>query len=208
VPTTFPDRPRIARPLWRALRPLARPYLWLAGWRLEGEFPDAPKMVIVAAPHTSNWDYIYLLAAGLVWDAPFAFFAKDELFRWPLGVLLRWLGGVPVDRSQTTGVALWATRQLEQMDHLYLVIPPEGTRSRADYWNSGFYWIALAANVPIALAYADYARRVVGIGPVVELTGQPEADMAAVSEFYAGVTAKFPGQVGPVAFPPRRQRVS
>jgi 1-acyl-sn-glycerol-3-phosphate acyltransferase len=200
---TLPLAPGVPRPLWRALRVLAPAFLRLRGWRVEGRPPDAPRVIVVAAPHTSNWDYLYMLAAALVWDVPFTFFAKHTLFREPLGSVLRALGGVPVNRSRLNGLASWAVEQLEQRERFFLVIPPEATRRRADHWNSGFYWIAAAARVPIVLGYADYARRVVGVGPTLVPAGDVEADMATIREFYRGVTARYPDQVGPVELPAR-----
>jgi len=198
--------PQVSPSLWRALRPLGPAFLRLRGWRLEGRLPDVPRVVVAAAPHTSNWDYLYMLAAGLVWDAPVTFFAKHTLFRGPLGWLLSALGGVPVDRSRLNGLASWAVDQFRRRERFLLVIPPEATRRRASHWNPGFYWIAAAARVPIVLGYADYARRVVGIGPAIVPSGDVEADMASIREFYRGVTARFPDQVGPVELPARRRR--
>jgi 1-acyl-sn-glycerol-3-phosphate acyltransferase len=160
---------------------------------------------VVAAPHTSNWDYFYTLAAGLVWGVPFSFLAKESLFRGPFGWLMRVLGGVPVDRTRLNNLLPWAIEQFEQRERFVLVIPPEGTRRRTESWQPGFYWIALGAQVPIALGYVDYARRVTGVGPSLVPSGDVEADMAVIAAFYAGVVAKFPEQVGPVRFAARRR---
>jgi 1-acyl-sn-glycerol-3-phosphate acyltransferase len=146
---------------------------------------------VVAAPHTSNWDYFYTLAAGLVWGVPFSFLAKESLFRGPFGWLMRVLGGVPVDRTRLNNLLPWAIEQFEQRERFVLVIPPEGTRRRTE--------------VPIALGYVDYARRVTGVGPSLVPSGDVEADMAVIAAFYAGVVAKFPEQVGPVRFAARRR---
>ena len=191
--------------LWRWLRALAPAFLRLRGWRIEGQLPDEPKLVVVAAPHTSNWDYFYTLAAGLVWDVPFSFLAKDSLFRGPLGWLMRGLGGVPVDRARLNNLLPWAIEQFEERERFVLVIPPEGTRRRAEHWKPGFYWIALGAQVPVVLGYVDYARKVVGVGPSVVPSGDADADMAGIAAFYAGVTAKFPDQVGPVRLAMRQR---
>jgi 1-acyl-sn-glycerol-3-phosphate acyltransferase len=197
---------RSDRLLWHVLRAVTPAFLWWRGWRIEGRPPEGAKLVIVAAPHTSNWDYAYTLAAGLTWGIPFRFLAKDSIFRGPLGWFFRGLGGVPVDRARLNNLLPWSIEQFEEREQFVLVVAPEATRARTEHWQPGFYWIALGARVPIALGYADYARKVSGVGPILMPSGDVEADMAIIAEFYAGVAARFPDQVGPIRLASRRQR--
>ncbi len=182
---------------WLA-RGLGRLYLRLSGWRVEGRIPDAAKAVVIAAPHTSNWDLPIMLAVSYVLGIRPAWLGKLELFRWPFGGLMRWLGGLPVDRRIRQNLVQQAVAGFAAVDQLYLVIPPSGTRSRATHWKSGFYHIACGARVPIACAFLDYRRRVGGIGPVLTPSGDVAADMAVIRAFYAGITGKIPALTTPV----------
>jgi 1-acyl-sn-glycerol-3-phosphate acyltransferase len=135
-------------------------YLRLSGWRVEGRIPEDGKAVVIAAPHTSNWDLPLMLAVSYVLGIRPAWLGKVELFRWPFGGLMRWLGGLPVDRRVRQNLVQQAVARLDAVERLYLVIPPSGTRSRATHWKSGFYHIACGARVPIVCAFLDYRRGV------------------------------------------------
>ena len=183
----------------------ARFLLPLVGWSVEGDLPDVPQFVLVVAPHTSNWDVpVGLLCAyalGLLFPWPYGVMVKAPVFRWPLvGPLMRWLGGIPIDRSAPNNVVDQMADAFQQHERLMLAITPEGTRKKTAYWKSGFYHIALKARVPIVLAYLDYARRVGGLGPTIWPSGDADADLELIRDFYAGVTAKFPHQFGEVRF--------
>jgi 1-acyl-sn-glycerol-3-phosphate acyltransferase len=182
---------------------LARLALRLAGWRVEGELPESPRFVIIAAPHTSNWDAVLLLLAARIYEVPLAWFVKDAWFRFPLGPLMRGLGGVPIDRSAANGVVEQAVRHLKASARLALAVPPEGTRGHSPHWKTGFYHIARGAGVPIVLGYLDYERKVAGLGPAFVPTGNLEADFEVFREFYGKVRAKYPEKAGVVAPPPR-----
>ena len=187
---------------------VARFLLPLVGWSVEGDLPDAPKFVIVVAPHTSNWDVpVGLLCAyalGLLFPWPYGFMVKAPVFRWPLvGPLVRWLGGIPIDRRAPNNVVDQMADAFQQHERLMLAITPEGTRKKTTYWKSGFYHIALKARVPIVLAYLDYGRKVSGLGPTIWPSGDADADLELIRDFYAGVTAKFPHQFGEVRFRPQ-----
>ncbi|HET7771425.1 MAG TPA: 1-acyl-sn-glycerol-3-phosphate acyltransferase [Chloroflexota bacterium] len=185
---------------WReALAPVARALLGLFGWRVEGTLPTAEKFVLVAAPHTSNWDGLILVLCGFALAMPLVWLGKRELFKGPAGWALRRLGGIALDRAAPAEAVREATRALAARDRVALAIPPEGTRKRAPQWKMGFYVIARHARVPIVLGFVDYRRRVAGIGPRVDPTGNVAEDMASIRAFYETVTARYPDQVGPVA---------
>jgi 1-acyl-sn-glycerol-3-phosphate acyltransferase len=159
--------------------------------------------VLVAAPHTSNWDGLIIVVAAFAFDLRLAWIAKRELFRGPVGWFLTWMGGIPVQRAAAHDAARDAVRALLRRERLPLAIPPEGTRQRTDHWKMGFYLIARAARVPIVLGFVDYRRRVVGLGPALTPSGNVAADMALMRDFYQSVTAKYPQQVGQIQPPPR-----
>jgi hypothetical protein len=125
---------------------------------------------------------------------------KDTLFRWPLGALFRALGGIPVDRSGRTGVIAQLSAELARRESLLLVIAPEGTRARTDHWRTGFYHLALSAGVPLGLGFIDFKRRRLGITEWVQLSGDPERDLARLRDFYADKTALRPEQAGEIRF--------
>ena len=181
----------------RLARGLGRLYLRLFGWRVEGRLPDDAKVVVIAAPHTSNWDLPFMLAVAYVLGVAPAWLGKRELFRWPFGGVMRWLGGIPVDRRARRNLVQQVVDRFGTVDRLFLVIPPSGTRSRAAHWRSGFYHIARGAGVPIVCAFLDYARKVGGIGPVLILTGDVRVDMHAIRGFYAPVSGRYPTRTTP-----------
>ena len=185
-------RPR--RPgLWdRVRRFLGRRYLALTGWRVEGEIPSDAKLVIVAAPHTSYWDFSHMIGFGFAEGIYISVLMKASLFWGPLGVLLRGMGGLPVERSRAHGLVESTVRALDKTDEFLMVIAPEGTRARREYWKSGFYHVARGAGVPIAMGFLDYGRRTVGIGPVFWPSGDVESDVAALQTFYADKQGKYP----------------
>lgn len=173
-----------------------------AGWRTEGAPPPDPRFVIIAAPHTSNWDAVILLLAARIFGLPLAWFVKDSWFRFPLGGLMRWLGGVPIDRSARRGVVDQAIAQLRTSERLALAVPPEGTRGRAPHWKTGFYHIARGAEVPIVLGFIDYGRKVAGLGPAFRPTGDLARDFEVFRAFYEKVRPKYPDKKGEIAPPP------
>ena len=169
------------------LRALSTAILSLSGWQLAGQLPaEAPKCVLIAAPHTSNWDLPYTLMVAFALRLNIRWMGKRQLFRWPFGGVMRWLGGIAVDRSQSTNLVAASARAIREADGpLCLVVPPEGTRSKTRQWKTGFYWIAHEAGVPIVMAYMDYPRKLSGLGPVFTPSGDIEADMAVIKAYYA-----------------------
>jgi 1-acyl-sn-glycerol-3-phosphate acyltransferase len=179
-------------------RRLAEIFLRLRGWDLEGQKPQARRYVLVAAPHTTNWDLAYLLALASVTGVRLSWMGKNELFRGPMGPAMRRLGGVPVRRDRRTDLVEQMVQAFEANPSLVLTIAPEATRSRASHWKSGFYRIAVAARVPIVLGFLDYARRRGGFGPEIHPCGDLRADMERIRDFYADKTGKYPDQFGAV----------
>lgn len=182
----------------RAVSSLARLILRLGGWTAVGEAPAAARAVIIAAPHTSNWDAFWGLTYKVAKGLDVRFFAKHTLFWFPLGQLLTALGAIPLDRGHAGGAVRQAVDAFARRDAFYFGLAPEGTRSRAPHWKSGFYRIATEADVPVVLGFFDYGERRLGIGPTVRLTGDRDADMARIAEFYAGVTGRRPENATPV----------
>ncbi len=178
------------------LRSLSITYLKLAGWKVEGNLPpNASKSVLIAAPHTSNWDLPYTLMVAFTLRLHVVWMGKESLFKPPFRGVMMWLGGIPVRRESSNNLVAAASEAIKAADGpLQLIVPPEGTRSKARYWKTGFYYIAVGAQVPIVMAYMDYARKVSGLGPVFVPTGDLEADMAVIKAFYAPFKGKNPDQ--------------
>ena len=169
------------------LRAFSLATLRALGWTVTGSLPaDHPKCVLIAAPHTSNWDLPYTLMVAFALRLNIHWMGKQQLFRWPFGGLMRWLGGIAVDRSQSNKLVSASAQAIRDADGpLQLVVPPEGTRSKTQRWRTGFYFIAQEAGVPIVMAYMDYPRKRSGLGPVFTPTGDLDADMARIKAFYA-----------------------
>jgi 1-acyl-sn-glycerol-3-phosphate acyltransferase len=181
----------------RLARAVGALYLRIFGWRVEGALPGG-KAVVIAAPHTSNWDMPMMLAVAYVLGIEPSWLGKRELFRPPFGALMRWLGGIPVVRSRRDNMVQQVAARFEAASSLYVVIPPSATRSRAKHWKSGFYHIARAADVPIVCAFLDYRRKLAGIGPSFVPSGDVCADMAKIRSFYETIEGKYPAQTTPV----------
>jgi 1-acyl-sn-glycerol-3-phosphate acyltransferase len=200
LPATAQDPlPFVAAPLVRG--PRARFAAWalrLAGWRVVLVQPVPMRCVVVFYPHTSNWDFPIGLTAKWMVGIHFRFIGKDSLFATPLGSWLRRWGGIPVDRSGPTGAIARLAQEFAAHDDFRLAVAPEGTRSRTEYWKSGFYHLARNARVPVALAFIDYRRREIGVGGYVDLTGDIAADMVRIADFYTGKTARRPENAGPI----------
>lgn len=164
----------------------------IAGWKSEGEKPDIPRYVIIAAPHTSNWDFLYTVCLAFILRIKPLIMMKADWFRWPMGGGLKWLGAIPINRSKSNNVVAQSINTFQKANELVMVIPPSGTRSKVLYWKTGFYHIANGAGVPIVLGYLDYGRKAGGIGPAFMPTGDIDADMVAIRDFYRDVEGKHP----------------
>ncbi len=166
--------------------------LKISGWRTEGTLPDIPKFVMIAAPHTSNWDFPIMMFIAFKLRGKLYWMGKDTIFRKPFEGFLKWLGGIPIDRSRSSNVVGQMVDKFHETDRLILTIPPSGTRKRVKKWKSGFYRIASGANVPVVLGFLDFKRKTGGIGPVVTLTGDMEQDMKGIRAFYSNIAGKYP----------------
>jgi 1-acyl-sn-glycerol-3-phosphate acyltransferase len=177
---------------------IARTILRLLSWKLDVIYPESPKFVLVGAPHTSGWDLLFALLLMHGAGIKMYWVGKDTIFRWPLGILMRWLGGIPVNRRSRNNFVQQVVDIFDQSDELVIAIAPEGTRSNAKYWKTGFYYIALGAGVPIALGFIDYGGKAVGVGPTVIPSGDIEADFVRIKEFYTGIEGKNPELQGEI----------
>jgi 1-acyl-sn-glycerol-3-phosphate acyltransferase len=181
-------------------------YLKIFGWRRVGQPPEISRYVMIAAPHTSNWDMPVTLALAFSFRVKVYWMGKDTLFNWPFGTIMKWLGGIPIDRSKSNNIVEQYISAFNEHDNLVMIIPPEGTRKSVRYWKTGFYNIAYGAGVPIVLGFLDFAHKTGGIGPVVWPTGDINADMRIIQNFYAGITGKYPDEYNPAEISPEKKQ--
>ena len=167
------------------------------GWEVIGTVPEARKFVLIAAPHTSNWDFPHFIGAMHRLGLTASFMGKKQLFRWPFERMMRDLGGIPVDRASSQNYVEQMIAEFARRTDFALTIAPEGTRNKVRQWKSGFYHIAMGANVPLVLGMMDYARKVVGLGPTITPTGDYNADMVQVLDYYSQCTPKHPDRGNP-----------
>ncbi len=168
-------------------------------WKAVGTLPKQNKYIIIVAPHTSNWDVFYgfILAFNLKIDA--RFLAKKELFRWPFAPIIRWLGGIAIDRSSHSNIVDKIVKIFNENEKFVLAIAPEGTRHKVDYWKSGFYHIAKEANIPIVLAFIDYGTKTGGAGPLLYPSADINKDIITIRNFYLNKKGKNKDQTSPAA---------
>lgn len=178
---------------------MGRFVLWISGWTQVDSLPPEPKYVAIAAPHASNWDLILLLAVAWVNRIKISWMGKHTLFRGPLGWVLKRFGGIPINRTGPHQIVDQIAKVFQSTDRLILVIPPEGTRKRTDYWKSGFYHIARLAHVPIIPGALDYARKEASTGPIIRPKEDTlHDDMEAIRAFYRDKRGRFPEKSGPI----------
>jgi len=166
----------------------------IRGWKLQGNPPRVAKYVIIAVPHTSNWDFPLALAMAFIYGFDMQWMGKDSLFKGWRGPIMRWMGGIPITRSSSNNVVAQTIEAFKRAESLILAIPPEGTRAKVDTWKTGFYYIALGANVPIALAFLDYEKKTGGFLSEFHPTGNVDVDIAAIRASYAGISGKYAHQ--------------
>jgi 1-acyl-sn-glycerol-3-phosphate acyltransferase len=173
---------------------LARLVLKLTGWNISGEIPDGKKFILVGAPHTSNWDFVFMLLTSWTFRLKVSFMGKDALFWGPFGWVMRSLGGIPIDRSSSTGVVEQMVARFNETETLVVVVTPGGTRGYSDHWKSGFYWIAHNARVPLLCAFINYARKKIFLGLSFIPTGNLRADMDRIRAFFEQGEGLYPQQ--------------
>ena len=189
-PTELP--PRVPRRGNAFSRAFGRFLLWIMGWKVVGDPPDAPKFIVTAAPHTSNWDGAIFLIATVALGLDLHWIGKHTLFTGLGGRFMKWLGGIGIDRGAAQDVVSQVAQRFHQSEQLVIVLAPEGTRERVGQWKSGFYRMAQRAGVPIVLGFMDYASKRVGFGPSLTVSGDMEADFRTMMDFYRHVTPKYP----------------
>ena len=171
---------------------LSRRILESLGWTIRANLPDTQKYVVIAAPHTSNWDFVLgIIAAKAIKLGPH-WMGKHTLFRWPYGWFFRAIGGTPVHRDKGKNYIQQMTDLFERSDRLVLALAPEGTRSKMNHWKTGFHYIARAANVPIAMAFLDFGHKQVGVDGLFYPCEDIEADFIRIGNFYKNRTGKNP----------------
>jgi 1-acyl-sn-glycerol-3-phosphate acyltransferase len=175
----------------RVSRWIARSLMSIFGWRIEADIPNLSKAVLVGAPHTSNWDFVLTLLTQFALSVKISWMAKHTFFRWPFVGFLKWLGGVPINRTnKNDGIVNQIIGEFSRRDKFIIAIMPEGTRSKTRSWKSGFYHIAQGAHVPMVMIRFDYGRKVMGIGPTVESSGEMKVDIAQIQAIFAGIEGK------------------
>lgn len=179
--------------------------LKLIGWRAVGEVPKEKKYVMIGYPHTSNWDTLIGLLVFRSLGVHLHWLGKQSLFKGPVGWLLKKTGGVPINRQSSQNFVQQSREIFDRFEHFVLTLSPEGTRKKTDFWRTGFYYIALAAKVPIALAFLDYPKKTGGFGPLLWPSGDIEADMATIRAFYRDIHGKYPEKEGVIRIRPKDQ---
>jgi 1-acyl-sn-glycerol-3-phosphate acyltransferase len=165
------------------------------GWQVKGRIPqEVKKSIMIAAPHTSNWDFLFARCAFYIMGVDVRYTIKKEAMVGPLGWWLKNMGALPVDRSKNNSLVQTMIDILEESDNMVILVTPEGTRKYQPRWRKGFYYTAVGANVPIVLGFLDYAKKEAGVGPVFYPTGDVEADIEEIKKFYRTKTAKYPAQ--------------
>lgn len=176
-----PSVPRRGGPIRRFLGRLA---LRLMGWRMVGSLPDLPRFVIIAAPHTTNWDFLRGISLVFALSLDAKWIGKRELFVGLFGPLFRWLGGIPIDRKSPQGAVEGAVAAFGAREQMMLAIAPEGTRKAVQRWKTGFYRIATGAGVPIVCGFFDNRNRVLGFAKVFTPTGSMAEEIAMLEAWY------------------------
>ena len=178
--------------------PFTEIYRWLSilflkasGWRMKGDWPEIDKMVLVAAPHTSNWDGIYMLAAAGYYRIPLRWMGKKELSQGPFGGLVKGMGLVPVDRTGNNDIVKQMVDAFSAARSMVLAVSPEGTRSKTREWKTGFYHIAHASGVPLLMTVLDYGGKTIRLSGVLKTSGDYDADFALIKSHYDGAKGKF-----------------
>lgn len=189
--------PRVAKGGNAFTRWLGLTALRLAGWQVTGGLPDREKLLVIAAPHTSNWDWVIALLALWAMGLRMNYLIKDTALWWPASILIRGTGGIPVNRAEPAGMADSLAVRIRDADRIIMVITPEGTRSRVEQWKTGFLRIAAVSSLPVVQVSWDYPSRTVHLGPEAHLTGDTATDIAAIRQYYRQFTGRNPENQSP-----------
>lgn len=190
--------------LWRYLWQRAAKYtLNILGWNLVADLPPVQKYLLIGAHHTSSWDFPLVLLMMAALGLRLRWIGKDSLFKGPQGFVMRWLGGIPVERGARKNFVAQIIDLYQKRKEMVITIAPEGTRGAVDHWKTGFYHIAAGANVPIAMGFLDYATKTCGVGGYFYPTGDTDTDISVLQNFYLDKFGKFPQKQGNVRFLPR-----
>ena len=177
---------------------LARFVFWISGWTFKGSMPEGvKKAVLIAVPHTSNWDLLYARAGFFLMDIPVRYTIKNELMKGPLGWVLKELGGIAIDRKKIPGGRKQTYTEaminmLKEADDLVIMVTPEGTRKQVKRWKTGFYHVALGADVPVVIGYLDYKKKEAGIGPIFYPDGNMDAQIEEMKAFGRTIVPRHP----------------
>ena len=188
VPVAFP--PNVPRLPESWFRRLCRWTIRRTGWRLVGDMPNEKKLVLIGAPHSSNWDGVYGLMMLQAIRLDLGVMIKREVFDGPLAPIVRRLRLIPIDRKAATNIVDQMVERFASADKLWLGIAPEGTRKKVEHWKSGFLRIARAAQVPIQPVFIDYPTKTFTLGPLVHTTDDPDADMSRIRAMFVGYHGK------------------
>lgn len=180
---------------------LGRLWFKCLGWKIDPFRPEAEKAVVIAAPHTTNWDFPFAMAVCWAMGVPIMWLAKESIFRFPFAGLLKSMGGIPVERSKSHDLVSQVAKIISETEgRLYVLVPAEGTRKQVTRWKTGFYYIAKEAKVPIAFGYLDYTTKTGGFGKLFYPTGDIDHDFDAIREFYTPIQGKHPEKQGPIRY--------
>ena len=190
------------------LKKISQYILSFLGWQLDDRLPTEKKYVMLGAFHTSNWDFPIGILGMWALGLKASWVGKHTLFRGPLGPLFKLMGGIPVDRTIHTGFIQRIAELYETREQMTLTIAAEGTRSRTEHWKTGFYFIALEAKVPVALAYIDYSTKTLGVGATLHPSGDIRMDFEIIRDFYKDKQGLRPENQGPISLPPKYETES
>lgn len=189
------------------LQTITKTILRIRGWKVVEEEPRREKFLLLGAPHTTNWDFPLALLAMASIKLRFSWVAKESIFIGPARYLFRAIGGIPLNRSLRGGFLESMTRSFKEHNKLVIAVAPEGTRSCKDHWKGGFYSIAMKADIPVCLGYADYPSKTVGLGPYIKLTGNIEKDFECIRNFYQDKRGKYPAKESKIQLRPKEMKI-
>ena len=171
---------------------ISRTIMWIVGWKVTGKLPEDKKFVLIGEPHTSNWDFLLMFGAAYSLRLNVSWLGKDSIFKKPFGTIMKWFGGIPIDRRAKHDLVSKTAELFNESESLVIVIGPSGTRSKREYWKSGFYWIAHTADIPVLCGYLDFVNKIVHVGLSFTPTGDMKKDMDQVRKFYKNIHGKHP----------------